>query len=112
MSNMEKERNYVVPHDFSEAADNALKQAVEIAKPTSSKVYILHIVNKESEVNIAQEKLDQIITSFLTEILRNPLKEVVFSMPLENLLKKKRHLLLLWVLMEQKECKNYLEVLL
>ena len=40
---MEKERNYVVPHDFSEAADNALKQAVEIAKPTSSKVYILHI---------------------------------------------------------------------
>ena len=58
---MEKERNYVVPHDFSEAADNALKQAVEIAKPTSSKVYILHIVNKESEVNTAQEKLDQII---------------------------------------------------
>ena len=61
MSIMEKERNYVVPHDFSEAADNALKQAVEIAKPTSSKIYILHIVNKESEVNTAEEKLDQIL---------------------------------------------------
>ena len=57
MSNMQKERNFVVPHDFSEAADNALMQAIEIAKPTSSKVYVLHVVNKENEVNDSQEKL-------------------------------------------------------
>ena len=47
---MEKERNFVVPHDFSEAAHNALMQAIEIAKPSSSKVHVLHVVSKENEV--------------------------------------------------------------
>ena len=41
---MQKERNFVVPHDFSEAADNALMQAIEIAKPSSSKVHVLHVI--------------------------------------------------------------------
>ena len=112
MSNMEKERNYVVPHDFSEAADNALKQAVEIAKPTSSKVYILHIVNKESEVNIAQEKLDQIIDKSSYRNLEKSIKRGSIFNAIGEFAEEKRHLLLLWVLMEQKECKNYLEVLL
>ena len=63
MGNMQKERNFVVPHDFSEAANNALMQAIEIAKPSSSKVHVLHVVSKENEVHEAKSKLNEILSS-------------------------------------------------
>ena len=43
---MEKDRNFVVPHDFSEAADNALMQAIEIAKPSSKFIYYMWLIKK------------------------------------------------------------------
>ena len=60
---MQKERNFVVPHDFSKAADNALMQAIEIAEPSSSKVHVLHVVSKENEVHEAKSKLNEILSS-------------------------------------------------
>lgn len=60
---MQKERNFVVPHDFSEAADNALMQAIEIAKPSSSKVHVLHVITKENEVHEARSRLNEVLSS-------------------------------------------------
>ncbi len=60
---MDNEKRFVVPHDFTEAAQNALLQAIEIAKPASSKVYVLHVVNKENEVENANAKLEDVISS-------------------------------------------------
>ncbi len=38
-------KNILVPTDFSEYSDKALKQAVEIASTFKSKVYLLHVVD-------------------------------------------------------------------
>ena len=38
-------------------------QAIEIAKPSSSKVHVLHVVSKENEVHEAKSKLNEILSS-------------------------------------------------
>ena len=74
MNNMQKERNFVVPHDFSEAANNALMQAIEIAKPSGNKVHILHVVSKENEVQEAKSKLNEILSSSSYQNLEKHIK--------------------------------------
>jgi nucleotide-binding universal stress UspA family protein len=58
-------KSIVVPTDFTEAGDNAVLHAVELAKPTSSLVYVLHVLDiKESDnemlVYAAIEKITQL----------------------------------------------------
>jgi nucleotide-binding universal stress UspA family protein len=36
-------KNILVPTDFSEHSDRALKQAVDIASEHNSKIYLLHV---------------------------------------------------------------------
>jgi len=60
MSNQSKQ-NYLVPHDFSEVGDAALKYAVNLAKKSLAEVYLVHIVKKESEKDAAKAKLIEII---------------------------------------------------
>ena len=45
---MNKERIFIVPHDFTETADNALKQAIELSKLINSSIIVLHIIQKEN----------------------------------------------------------------
>ena len=38
-------KNILVPTDFSVYADNALKQAIDIAKQNKSKIYLFHVID-------------------------------------------------------------------
>lgn len=51
------EKIYLVPHDFSKAADNAVRQACVIANKADAVVLALHIVGKQKDVEPATKKL-------------------------------------------------------
>jgi nucleotide-binding universal stress UspA family protein len=42
---MFRPKKILVPTDFSVYADNALKQAIDIAKQNKSKIYLLHVID-------------------------------------------------------------------
>ena len=53
---MEAGKKIVVPWDFTEVAENALSQAVMIAKILDNKIVLLHIAKKEKEIEEAKAK--------------------------------------------------------
>ena len=58
-------KNILVPTDFSEHSDKALRQALDIAEKFNSKVYLLHVVDKGIQQCVAdyclpRETMDQI----------------------------------------------------
>jgi nucleotide-binding universal stress UspA family protein len=60
---MEKKR-FIVPHDFTEVAENALNHAIATAKPLNAEIFVLHIVPKESNIRDAETKLQGVISAF------------------------------------------------
>lgn len=54
----EKEKCILVPTDFSEACDNALNHAIELAKYLKCKVYALHVVDDLSKNYFAKDLLE------------------------------------------------------
>lgn len=40
-------KTFIVPHDFTPVADNALEHAIATAKPLEATVFVLHVVPKE-----------------------------------------------------------------
>jgi nucleotide-binding universal stress UspA family protein len=58
------ERIFVVPHDFTPAADTAVNNAINICKLTGASIALLHIVSKEAEVIGAELKLKQVIKQY------------------------------------------------
>ena len=61
------QKSFVVPHDFTPAADIALQHAIASAKATNTVIQLLHVVAKESEIKESSIKLDQVIESNATE---------------------------------------------
>lgn len=57
---MEK-KTIIVPHDFTDIADNALNHAINTAKITGAEILLLHVVAKEKNIQEAEEKLKAII---------------------------------------------------
>lgn len=57
------DKNFIVPHDFSEVADCALNHAITTAKVVGAKIYILHVVSKNKEILEAENKLEAIVES-------------------------------------------------
>lgn len=66
-----KKKTFIVPHDFTAVADNALSHALATAVLVDAKIYLLHVVTKEKEIVQAQEKLKALIAS------RNATVEIV-----------------------------------
>jgi len=62
-----KQKTFIVPHDFTPAADIALQHAIASAKATNTVIQLLHVVAKESEIKESSIKLDQVIESNTTE---------------------------------------------
>ena len=60
-------KTFIVPHDFTEVADNALEHAIATAKPLKAVVYVLHVVPKEKNIKEAKEKLTTVIAKHTTE---------------------------------------------
>jgi nucleotide-binding universal stress UspA family protein len=56
-------KTFIVPHDFTEVADNALRHAIATAKPLGAQIYVLHVVAKEKNIRDAESKLETIISS-------------------------------------------------
>lgn len=56
-------KNFIVPHDFTEVADNALAHAIATARPLGAQIFVLHVVAKEKNIREAELKLQEIITS-------------------------------------------------
>jgi len=56
-----KHKSFIVPHDFTPVADNALRHAIETSKRVNTTIHILHVVEKESEIANATDKIDAII---------------------------------------------------
>lgn len=65
---MNPEKNlYLVPHDFSEIADCALRYAINMAKDTSGKVLLTHIVKNHDDIPAAKLKVDQHVSELPKE---------------------------------------------
>jgi nucleotide-binding universal stress UspA family protein len=60
-------KKFIVPHDFTDVADIALRHAIATAKPLGAQVYVLHVVAKEKELREAEKKLDHIISEHKTD---------------------------------------------
>jgi nucleotide-binding universal stress UspA family protein len=56
-------RVFVVPHDFTFTADNALDHAINLAKQIDGEIALVHIVNKKEDIADADAKLKAIIKS-------------------------------------------------
>lgn len=54
-------KSLIVPHDFTEVADAALKHAIVTAAAIDAEVHVLHVVEKRSEINKAEKKLQEIV---------------------------------------------------
>ncbi len=53
-------RKILIPYDFSELSDHAVKHAVQIAKITESDLVFLHIVHELTDESIALKKLQNV----------------------------------------------------
>lgn len=51
----------IVPHDFTDKADAALKHAMVTAAIVDAEVHILHVVEKKSEIKKSESKLKEIL---------------------------------------------------
>lgn len=56
-------KNFIVPHDFTEVANNALQHAIATAKPLGAQIYVLHVVSKEKSIREAELKLQEVISA-------------------------------------------------
>ncbi|HTO38230.1 MAG TPA: universal stress protein [Brumimicrobium sp.] len=54
-------KSFIVPHDFSEVADNALSHAITTAKVVDAKIYLLHVISKNKDIKEAEAKLKEIV---------------------------------------------------
>ncbi|MBX7093733.1 MAG: universal stress protein [Flavobacteriales bacterium] len=53
--------SYLVPHDFTSAADSATRHAIQIARQTKGIVHLLHVTKSDSEKAEANRKFAEVI---------------------------------------------------
>lgn len=63
-----KTKNYIVPHDFSDVANNALHHAIATAKQVNAEIHVLHVVAKGKDINDAESKLNAILATVKTDV--------------------------------------------
>jgi nucleotide-binding universal stress UspA family protein len=72
---MTKLNQFLVPTDFTAAAECALDHALSVAKVVGAEVSLLHIIEKKSDREKAQAKLDELIKSKPQHQLKGIIKE-------------------------------------
>ena len=55
-------KNFIVPHDFTQVAENALDHAIATAKPLNAEIYVLHVVSKEKQIDKAEKQLADVLS--------------------------------------------------
>ena len=61
-------KTFIVPHDFSQVADNALNHAIETASTLDAQIYVIHVVSKDKSIPEAEVKLQSILDSKGTKV--------------------------------------------
>ena len=72
---MLRPKNILVPTDFSEYSDKALKQALDIAKDYHAKVYLLHVISEHAIQTVEEYSIDLEIVKQLEDQLLSKAKE-------------------------------------
>jgi universal stress protein A len=72
---MLRPKNILVPTDFSEYSDKALKQALDIAKDYHSQVYLLHVIGEHTIQTVEEYSIDVEIIKQLDDQLLSNAKE-------------------------------------
>ena len=67
-----KTKNFIVPHDFTTVSNIALDHAVATAKPLGAEIFLLHVVAKNNEINDAESKLEEVISSYGSSVKITP----------------------------------------
>lgn len=60
-------RSILVPHDFTQVGDYALEHAYMIGKPTGAPINLLHVIKKNSQLDEATQKLEEIAKKFMED---------------------------------------------
>lgn len=58
-------RSVLVPHDFTNVADNAVSYAINLANSIKANVDLLHVVKDKKEVSAATMKFERIVASIM-----------------------------------------------
>ena len=53
---------FIVPYDFTSVGDTALKSAIYLAKPKRAQIILLHLVDHESKIDDAHQRLEDVIS--------------------------------------------------
>jgi nucleotide-binding universal stress UspA family protein len=61
-------KTFIVPHDFTAVAENALNHAIATAKTLDAQIYVMHVVQKEKNIKEAEVKLKQALDSIDTTV--------------------------------------------
>jgi universal stress protein A len=106
-------KNILVPTDFSKFADAALKKAVEIATPSETKIYLLHVIDEHiqqcavdyclSQELVKQLERDSVKAS--RDKLKKEAKEIVKAKKVDVIFDVKKGVPAEVILGEQKEKK-------
>lgn len=76
-------KSFIVPHDFTKVADNALNHALTTGKVMDVKVYVLHVVPKKKDVKEATKKLEKLVA-----IYKDNKTEVIAAVRVGNIFDK------------------------
>lgn len=71
-----KTKNFIVPHDFSKAADVALEHAIATAKIVGAEINVIHVIKRGSDVKDAEKQLNEILAKFKTTIKLIPIVRI------------------------------------
>ena len=61
-------KTFIVPHDFTTVADNALNHAISTAQALDAQIYVVHVVSKEKSIPEAEVKLKALLDSLNTKV--------------------------------------------
>jgi nucleotide-binding universal stress UspA family protein len=68
-----KSKVFIVPHDFTPVADNALNHALATAKLVEAEIYLLHVVSKSKSILDAEKQLGELIKKKQTSVKLIPI---------------------------------------
>ncbi len=69
-------KTFIVPHDFTDTANNALNHAITTASTLDAQIYVLHVVKQEKQIHEAEQKLASLLSSISTEVKLIPMVRV------------------------------------
>ena len=61
-------KTFIVPHDFTAVAENALNHAIATAKTLDAQIYVVHVVQKEKNIKEAEVKLAEVLGALDTTV--------------------------------------------